>query len=941
MIRYRLNHIIKDVWRSLWYRKATNIIVLCGMIVCIATVFANVQLATSIYNAAKEKLDSVLLRRVVLTANGDSQSNAFNAAQLEAIAAMPEVESVTAMYEVQVTIQRNAESRPLIAVIESACPEDPVFSSDRFLFGRGLMDEASGQEIVLESSLANQLGIRRSGEEVTVRLERTKDGKLQSHDQMFQVVGVVQGSYRAYVATRIARSLDFWADHITRHVGEEIDDIPDHYDAAIAYIEPTCREEAVNYAHRMGLQSTLLDTLTMPRFGEECWYRVEKWTRDIDFAGHQYPTYVQRKGNSCFIGLSEDDPRWKYHGNTSDREKMARLFGADVVASEQRLQFVLPLQLATQSIDITSLSPNDKWITTSDPGVADLVRSDALAPAHWPQMEATIFFPNTSSEMELYAVENIPSEITVLPAIQVFKVDSYVTSKALYGNDDRRPKWQHKMEYVLRGQRTIVSSTLQHLGAIGAILGEIRFQEPVHLLIPHSLPQSVEEKILARGATVSSVTALKGTDGRTWVLRSHTPESVIAAPRTNVSPAVRLVSEREFTELLASRNLNRYLPKPEWHICLRHPQEWHKMKGATSLLPLSEASSRSIELHRFVSEASEKQISNEAITALKMYRPAIVDARGELSIRVNSGGATLRINGVSNSVMDLLTTDGIRLEQEFKPEVILGTADLQKLKRGSAKHVGEKLPLTVERTDAFGRNERLSIGMTIVGTSKQTCASMATVAQLIRWCHGEVEFIDGRFETPLSLETRRGATRAKLFVRTPGSIRRVVRAFETQGYLVNHKIDEMRQLESLATSLGNLTILLSSSSVLLCGFVVVGHAVMAYAVKKNEIASLQSLGVSQWDTIKALFVEGLIISAIAVFVGLGSIFLFGPVYSNVVSKAFRIPADVVHISLFAPNSMQVAGLCLLISMAYSLLGQSFAVVFALNNQRVRSSATIY
>ena len=952
MIRYRLVHVIKDVFRSFWYRKTTTALVLCGVALCISTVFSNAQLGLSMFRHGKEQLDPVQMRRVVLTQSSNTGAKAFDAAELLRISGMRGVDVCTALYEIQVTIEKEVGGKAVLAVLESAAPSDPVFAQQRIKSGRALGKVAD--EIVLDSTLANSLGVVRPGEPVILRLERTTNGILQQHEQAFHVVGIVKGVGRAYVTDDVARSLDFWADHVTRRVGEELAHGPSEYRSVLAYSEFRYREDVKSLASRMGLKVTLVDSVDIPRLGSDCWYCIETPVYEAAPGLSVMPVYVQRDGSECTIALADHDPRRNQITDTANRNKMLSMLGDDLMPTDGVIRLTTLADMAAERVNLTSLPKSGEWIVTDDPRAFDEVRTNVMAPDRLPPVHVAVTFPDVSPQTELNFVSQISPEIEVIP--NVAKHDGPDSQKPQpppaprrmydaplsvveYRLATERTHPRARIQYHLEGEWNSVRNTLRGLRNSG---GEVsdgpRFARSIHLLALARLSQKTSDHISGKDSTLCLPVAMENMkDGRIWVSRTDIGTLQDGTAAEDLPRDVRVATDKALAEAIAQRDPSRYLPAPRWHVCPSDVETWHRLSRITSVTPVDARSMRSVDTYRVVS-ASGEPIASRVITALRMARPAFLDARGELSIEASCATATLQVHALTSSDLDQFTTGGVCLDGDPITDIVLGNDDFEAAGLSAASAVGSKIPFNISRTDAFGREEQLSLPMSVVGIGQRTCLSLVSVEQLLRWQQGDMEFIDGRFHTPLDIETQRGATRAKLYVTDPSAVEPIAGHFEAGGYLVNHRIDEMLQLKELAKSLGNLTLLLCGGAVLLCGIVVVGHAHMSFALKKTELDSLQSLGVSRLDTVKALLVEGAVFTAMSLGLGLGLVAVLANFYGDVVCDAFRISRHVIQIGLFADGGMEVAGASLALAFGYGLLGQFLPIGAALCSKTAQAGA---
>jgi len=966
-LRYPLQHATADVLRSLWYRKGMTVLALCGVAVCIATVFANVQLSFSIYEHAQEQLDPVQLRQVVLTRSSEQGTRGFDEEAISELNAIPEVASATVLYEVQATMRRGKTGKSALAILESAGPSDPTFSQNRIVFGRALSNR-SDDEIVLASSLANSLGISDTDEEVTIRLERTTDGKMQSHEQVLRVVGVVRGKDHAYVGPEVAKTLDLWADHVTKHIGEENHDAADEYESAIVYSERRYAADATKVAQRMGLTLIRNNSLSVPRFGEHCWFCVETPSAEDIAQFRLMPVHVKVQGKTRFVAMSDRDPRWERAPRNNHAEGLTDLFGDDIIGDAEHVQFTTPLDLAMTNVELGEYSKGAQWVTTSNPGTYEMLRTYFATLRDLPVVTLDCVFPHSlPANEELAILERLPREVRVVsvsgpdasPPVEASDELHEVTSGpdsrtsdrsdaivgAVVDADSRGPQERkvadvappptRRLRYVLSGDWVLLRDAIRPLLDVGATVSNMKFDAPIHLLVRFKLRDELEKQVSQCKDTKQFLVAtVDGEDRRICVRRSDIPREIETSKY--VSSGVCLVSDRDFLATVARRNLSDYLPVPRWQVSLHDQQTWRRLQHRCTLSPVSTAVVQEVDVYR--AESTSGKIAKKQITALRMSRPTFLFARGNATVTATVGSVQLVVTGAATG-----DSDRFALEQRLgnKPnEMVLGRDQLACLGYTERAVVGAAVPLSFERTDAFGRDEQVSLAMRVVGVADTTAIPLATVQNVWSWQRRDVEFIDGEFQTPLDLETRWGAARAKLFVVSPNDVETLAKRFEYEGYLVTHKIQEMQQLEQLAASLRNLTLLLCGSSLLLCGIVVVGNAYMSYSIKKKEVDSLQSLGISRVDTVKFFAVEGLVVGVASLLLGFLVVVALGPFYGDVVCNAFQLSRNAVQIGMFANSGPRIATACAALALGYGLLGQVLAIWSALRNKVAQSEAIL-
>ena len=957
-VNYRISDVVANVVRSIWHRKWAVGLSLAGVAVCIATVCANSQICISMYESAKSKLDPLAIRKVTLTVNEARQSQGVTGEQLLSLKSDAHIESATPLYELQVTIECPGKSPSILAVLESAEPDDPAFANSRMISGTGLSGVTN--EIVLGASLANRLGIASVGRDVDIRVERTTDGKTQIEKRSYRVVGVVQGDERAYVKPDTARSLDLWISHATRKIGEERNHGPEEYSSALVWTSEQAATATI-LAGRMGLKLTHLRQASIPRFGGNNWFRLT----DVSVAGEVnrtqlHPVYIRPSAKGTLVALAENDPRWQILGKPSndscvvpirDRAMLGKLIGERLARSAVGL--TTPAGLVLQTYDWSNVPKRGTWIATTSPSVVRTlaVQPDVVAPLEVPDASVELWLkPDVEPDRVLAAVRSFPMAVEIQyksvlashyvvtgPINEVLRV-VFLASEIAEASEPRFVSVVHLLATTSRDVRTRLTQADQKKGiflnvpVIGVKAGRSA-GEAVHLAIPQSSLEPLANTLLEKNtSTVLCVEDSAFCLLMVSVLCGH-PVSVTGSGylpsevdivediACYLPSEVDIVEDIAWRRLMVSHLLSSELLCPEWHVCMAEPEVWESLQTAgIGVEAIDRTGLQTLNVYRATS-ADGKHVREEVITALRLARPAFLAARGEFTLDTLAGKQTIPLVSVLPTDLDRFSLVRGEWIGEDRCSLVLEETNLSRLGLTVETAIGRNITCQWIRRDAFGRDQELAIQFKIVGISRENAIHADLAWNIARWVQGKVNFIDGEFQTPMQQEATYGARRVKLVVSSPEHIVALTRRFESEGFLVSSQIERQQALVTLAATLRHLTVLLCGAALLLSMLLVITSVYLFYDARKSEIATLRSLGVSRKDIVKGFLVEALFFGTLSFLIGVALFVLAAPVYSDLVSRAFGMDRSVVRIGILAPGACRLLCNSLSLALAYALMAQ--------------------
>jgi len=747
--------------------------------------------------------------------------------------------------------------RAALTVLESAGTDDPAFSESRIIAGRGLGDDPN--EIVLASTLANQLGISTPGERVRVRVERSRDGVPQMEEREFTVAGIVQGTDRGYVCADVIRSLDLWVSHVTRHIGEERSTGPVEYPTALVWSsEDEAKVRAM--AERMGLVLQPVRQDRVPTFGPDNWFKIltdrTPHSKDV----RVLPVYVESSRSGKLIVLTPNDPRWAALGAVPDNmivtldnpAAFQRLLGG--VYTDEIAGITTPLGLAFDQVDVKAWPQQATYVITTNPDTLSIINSlsQALTPARWPSVTGEL----------AGGVENNIMEATLIVDPEKVKIDPVddETEDQAEGSDPGP-----SLRFTLTGslaemQRVVKAARCQD--AFRVVSG---FDEPAHVVVPRQLDPMTLKALRDKPGTFVRVVPFVYVTTEAGTSAVAIPASVVDAwdrelkndvsvdnpfDRLGARPAdVLQMDDTDWRHEVARQTVSPARTPAEWHVRLAKAEDWDAIKGAGfQLESFDPRTMLKMNVYR-ATRLDKSPIGREVLSALQMARPTFLAARGELALDVPVRGGQIAVQAT-------LPTDPERFSVfhgrwiDTDKSLVVAESDLARLGLDKADCLGKPLTFRWTRKGAFGRDEQLEVPFTVVGVSQQTTMHTDLAWRVRQWTRGEVNFIDGEFRTPMEQEIAYGARRVKMIVGSPEDVLAIARQYEEQGFLVSHQIDKQQALTDLAGTLRNLTMLLCGAALLLSVLVVVTSVYLFYEARKSEIASLRSLGVSRRDIIK-------------------------------------------------------------------------------------------
>ena len=808
--------------------------------------------------------------------------------------------------------------------MESACPDDPAFAASRVLKGRGLGNDNG--EVVLAESISNQLGISSPQERVTIRLERSRNGVQQVEERVLKVAGIVRGTDRVYALSDTVRSLDLWVSHVTRYVGEEQNTGPVEHPSVLVWTKCDA-SKTTKLAARMGVELKYVRKDVIPKLDCDSWFRAKGKYSNIR-GTRAYPVYTVRHKTGILVALTPDDPRWAAIGKPVEdgvkvlakTSRVRRLLGSQIVDSAVSVTTLTGMVLKTQ--DCTARSKQATWVATTDPKALRILAAlpKVLIPTKLPSATGELTFAHgTTFEEAMFVITRLPDEVSV-------KYRSTPDS-----------------HYVLAGPADAMRQCVSMLASRGD-LRNYTFRQPANVLVVGALDRVAQNALTGLRGVVSAKVP--------YLTLSESGRTILAIPEGNLSKlrgklavsftrpgridsrgdklylcGVVVVSDSDWRRKAAKQLAPLVLRPAEQHICVATPKIWDEIRGLNVCLDaLDGSSTQAFDVYRGT-RSDGKPISDDILSALRMARPTFLRARGETSVDIPFKTGVIRAEAMQPDDLErFLILRGRWIKEE--KSIVLSESDLSRLGLAKTNSVGKSVTFRWSRKDAFGRDEALDVPLKLVGVSQDTVMNADLVWRIRQWTRGEVNFIDGEFQTPMEQETAYGARRVKLVASSPDDVLAIARDFEGQGYTVSHEVEKQRALTSLATALRDLTILLCGAAVLLSILLVMTSVYLFYDARKGEIASLRSLGVSRRDIVRSFIVEAVFFGLLSFIVGIALFTVASPAYGDLVSKAFGMAPGVLRIGIFAPGGPELLLVSLGLALAYSLVAQALPTCIA-------------
>lgn len=926
---YRTSDMFRNVAKSMWHRKWAIGLSLAGVAIAIATVYANCQLSWSMYAHASANLDMLNLRQVRITANEARKSKGFSETGLADLAADGRIEAATPLYEAQATVKNLRTGRSVLGVMESAAPNDPAFGASRLLKGRGLNDAPGADEVVLAESLANQLGVSAPRERVCIRLERTRNGESQVEERQLTVVGIVRGQDRAYASTETVRSLDLWVSHVTRYVGEEQNTGPREYPSALVWTQEDA-SKARKLAERMGVKLESVRKDTVPTLGPNSWFRPHANGKQINLPGiKMHPVYTGRMREKALVALELDDPRWKTIAKPTndgvtkltDASKIKKLLGNRVLDSV--VGFTTPTGLVLRTHDLRGTCQHATWIATTSPKALNTLKvlNGSLIPSSLPEVTCELAFaPSMTPLKTIDTIMELPDEINVQ-----FRAN-------------------HRAPYLLTGSDNAIQRCLSTLAG-RASLHTLAFRQQVHILISGTLDRRTRDtlnnlpdttwaavpylQLIESGHKVLIVpeTSMRKLGGGSLASGARTGRQDSQEGEFRPSSVI-LMDDNAWKHEAARQMVQSVLRPKELHVLVTNPETWTALRGAgADLEGLDPDSNQVFNVHR-ATRSDGKAMGEDVLSALKMARPTFLRVRGENTLKIPTRkGSVIHASAMKPDDLEQFSMISGRWITD-KNSLVVSEADLPGLNLRKSDCIGRLVKLIWTRQGAFGREEPITVELKVVGVSHRTAVHTDLAWRVSQWVQGDVNLIDGKFQTPMEQEKAYGARRVKILVVRTQDVMDIVRNYEGQGFLVSHQIDKQVALTGLASALRKLTMVLCGATLLLSMLLVVTSVYLFYDARKGEIASLRSLGVSRRDIVKSFVIEALFFGVLSFAAGIILFTATAPVYGDLVSQAFGMTPGVLQIGIFAPGGLMLLLGSFAMALAYSLAAQALPICVA-------------
>ena len=324
MNSYPFFQTLDDVFASSRYHiKATAVVgVVVGLFA--ATLCLNSQFGITMYRYTQRQASLMDGKRIIVAAGGpESPVAEFTTAHLKRIKDIKNVASVEPFCEV--FVEMKSHNRSTLTMLESSLPDDPVFAEEKFIYGNVMKSDS---EIVLTQPLADSLGIEKAGEVVTVSMERSDEGRKESHELELTVSGVVKGELKGYVVLTVAKSFDLWASHKSKAFTEATME-GRVYPEGVVYVEDSRISNTQAILREMGLSPKKIRTYYFPL----------EATSDFNGYVTDVPEHIHSFGNATwwnahqifaeYIPVSKEEFRcFHYMQITSDRPMTQDVYDA-------------------------------------------------------------------------------------------------------------------------------------------------------------------------------------------------------------------------------------------------------------------------------------------------------------------------------------------------------------------------------------------------------------------------------------------------------------------------------------------------------------------------------------------------------------------------------------------------------------------------------------
>ncbi|MDR1924819.1 MAG: hypothetical protein LBQ66_10635 [Planctomycetaceae bacterium] len=170
-----------------------------------------------------------------------------------------------------------------------------------------------------------------------------------------------------------------------------------------------------------------------------------------------------------------------------------------------------------------------------------------------------------------------------------------------------------------------------------------------------------------------------------------------------------------------------------------------------------------------------------------------------------------------------------------------------------------------------------------------------------------------------------GTRRAKLYLHDYDDVEKIAKQFAPAGYLVDHQLEKIKDLENLKRKMVLLVALFLSTSFVLCFTSLIVCSYFIHCIRRNEFKIMLQRGIPRKSLKRCVMLEGTICSFVSIVFAALFVFVSIVPFQKTMSDVFGISYEIVTIDLHSQNGILPVLVAAVVAMIFGMLTQASAL----------------
>lgn len=387
------------------------------------------------------------------------------------------------------------------------------------------------------------------------------------------------------------------------------------------------------------------------------------------------------------------------------------------------------------------------------------------------------------------------------------------------------------------------------------------------------------------------------------------------------------LSREKRTYIITQEEAEKYaiVGKPEWHTYISNEDDISQFRHFKEPYFFVEQERDPIEV--YIVSNPRGYMTPETIFGLNMFKPVFRYVRPGQAVSAQVQGVSVNLQAGTPLDIEKRIASPQWFQNDTSAGIIICYEDARNIGINIEKGIGKNIPVTFSRIRPDGELEQLTLNLRLLGSSYKSMLHSSLMDKIIFWQQFKCEFDGTDFIFRHQAEVQNGTRRAKLILHSINDVYDVSKTFKPLGYIVNHKIEEIEALNKLSQNMLAFVVLFTGSSFLLCLISLVGFSYLNCNIKRADINTMLSMGVSRNKLRLGIVMEGVLCSLVAFTFALIFVGLTGKYYQSILTTTFQMQPGACEIQLFSDTGYLVMGMTGGFAVFLGLVSQISAFTF--------------